>query len=458
MFSFAKNFVKTLEQSAETIIATSSNLINTEADPYFQPANTSFGFRVLHVEKGSTADSIGLEPWFDYIVGINNHELLSAGSSNTAVAAAAIAGGSGAGNSNSKNNVPDYNLFIQEIHNCINRPVTLNVWNAKGGILRDVHVLNVEPFENPDNVVYNNDGYLVDPHTKTVTNNKFQTLGFSMQATPLITATYVYHVLEIQPNSPAEHCGLLPHADYIIGANDGLFATGGEDLFSRVITSIYNRNPNDSKIQLYVYNHDFDVVRPVTIFPHTSWGGNGILGCGVGYGYLHRLPQVVGKFENAIGGIGNDPNALYANNGNDNSSHLSNIQSPNSSNHYLQAPGQTLFNYPNASTEFIPAQLSSQAGGADVDPATSAANTGEGALTSASASESHRGSLVSADSLTAPPPVSSRRKKKHPTVTQGDFADYFAEETAKSEKLDVRTKTKPAAEKEGSLPPPPVKH
>ena len=108
MFSFAKNIVKTLEQSAESIITSSSNLINTESDPYFQSAGTSYGFRVLHVDPHNpTSTSLGFEPWFDYIVGINGHELLSLAGDTTGV--------------------PDYNLFIQEIQNCINKPVSFNV-------------------------------------------------------------------------------------------------------------------------------------------------------------------------------------------------------------------------------------------------------------------------------------------------------------------------------------------
>lgn len=40
----------------------------------------------------------------------------------------------------------------------------------------------------------------------------------------------------------------------------------------------------------YVYNVDDDVCREVTIKPNTKWGGDGSLGCGIGYGYLHRIP------------------------------------------------------------------------------------------------------------------------------------------------------------------------
>lgn len=41
---------------------------------------------------------------------------------------------------------------------------------------------------------------------------------------------------------------------------------------------------------MYVYNVDDDACREVTIKPHSKWGGEGSLGCGIGYGYLHRIP------------------------------------------------------------------------------------------------------------------------------------------------------------------------
>ena len=30
--------------------------------------------------------------------------------------------------------------------------------------------------------------------------------------------------------------------------------------------------------------------REVSITPNGAWGGEGSLGCGIGYGYLHRIP------------------------------------------------------------------------------------------------------------------------------------------------------------------------
>lgn len=32
------------------------------------------------------------------------------------------------------------------------------------------------------------------------------------------------------------------------------------------------------------------MTREITLTPNTGWGGEGSLGCGIGYGYLHRIP------------------------------------------------------------------------------------------------------------------------------------------------------------------------
>ncbi|XP_019472738.1 Golgi reassembly-stacking protein 2 isoform X2 [Meleagris gallopavo] len=92
----------------------------------------------------------------------------------------------------------------------------------------------------------------------------------------------VWHVLEVEPNSPAALAGLRPHSDYIIGADTVMNET--EDLFSLIET--HEAKP----LKLYVYNTDTDNCREVVITPNSAWGGEGSLGCGIGYGYLHRIP------------------------------------------------------------------------------------------------------------------------------------------------------------------------
>jgi hypothetical protein len=58
-----------------------------------------------------------------------------------------------------------------------------------------------------------------------------------------------------------------------------------EDLFSLIET--HEAKP----LKLYVYNTDTDNCREVIITPNSAWGGEGSLGCGIGYGYLHQIPS-----------------------------------------------------------------------------------------------------------------------------------------------------------------------
>lgn len=45
------------------------------------------------------------------------------------------------------------------------------------------------------------------------------------------------------------------------------------------------------EVRLYVYNRMGDVTREVKITPSRGWGGEGLLGCELGYGPVHRLPK-----------------------------------------------------------------------------------------------------------------------------------------------------------------------
>ena len=76
--------------------------------------------------------------------------------------------------------------------------------------------------------------------------------------------------------------GLRQFTDYIIGADSIL--SEQEDLFTLI-------ESNEGKpLKLYVYNSETDASREVVLTPNSAWGGDGSLGCGIGYGYLHRIP------------------------------------------------------------------------------------------------------------------------------------------------------------------------
>lgn len=92
----------------------------------------------------------------------------------------------------------------------------------------------------------------------------------------------VWHILEVHPSSPAELAGLRSFSDYIIGADSILHES--EDLFSLIETH------EGKQLKMYVYNADEDSCRELIITPNLRWGGEGSLGCGIGFGYLHRIP------------------------------------------------------------------------------------------------------------------------------------------------------------------------
>jgi hypothetical protein len=90
--------------------------------------------------------------------------------------------------------------------------------------------------------------------------------------------------LEILEGSPAESAGLVPFGDFVIGWPGGVLQAEGD--FYELVEA-----HTDRALRLYVYNSDYDHTREVIIVPNREWGGEGLLGCGVGYGLLHRIPK-----------------------------------------------------------------------------------------------------------------------------------------------------------------------
>lgn len=109
------------------------------------------------------------------------------------------------------------------------------------------------------------------------------TLGLTLQWTPLSVVSNIWHVLDVPANSPADIAGLIPYSDYILGTPEGVLH--GEGGLSELVEDHIGR-----PLRLYVYNNEYNVTREVTIQPSRDWGGEGALGCVLGYGALHRLP------------------------------------------------------------------------------------------------------------------------------------------------------------------------
>lgn len=309
MFSFAKKFVDRLEGNSDEL----------KKDSYFKSAlqlnNKGYALRVLNVIPHSLAHQLGFESWFDYIVRVNHHELPMMYPSLSNYTYSINDDGSinyGGDTTQEQAGMISYDVLLKELvtiaHNENgSKSVTLDVWSAKGGVIRQIKV----PLDKFDE---SKRSETTDESVQDLYLNNIEQIGFTLQSQHLNTATYVWRILTTHSGSPAFQAQLVPHADYIIGCdtafNDdingkGLLSKGGESLLSRTVLSYYNfhysRNNEDNvPITLYVYNHDYDVLRPVTVNLSRSWGSGhnkGILGCDVGYGLLHRIPEVIGKFD-----------------------------------------------------------------------------------------------------------------------------------------------------------------
>ncbi|XP_034340452.1 Golgi reassembly-stacking protein 1 isoform X4 [Arvicanthis niloticus] len=95
---------------------------------------------------------------------------------------------------------------------------------------------------------------------------------------------------DVEPSSPAALAGLRPYTDYIVGSDQILQES--EDFFTLI------ESHEGKPLKLMVYNSESDSCREVTVTPNAAWGGEGSLGCGIGYGYLHRIPtQPSGQYK-----------------------------------------------------------------------------------------------------------------------------------------------------------------
>ncbi|TVY80971.1 Uncharacterized protein LSUE1_G002132 [Lachnellula suecica] len=292
----------------------------------------AFGFQVLR----NKSPELGIEPWFDFIVGINGRMIDDS----------------------------DPTLFGQEVRNCAGGTVMLGIWSAKGQKTRTLHI----PIDASQ-----------------------PTLGLALQWTSLSAVTNIWHILDVPANSPADLAGLLPYSDYILGTPEGVLH--GESGLGELVEDHIGR-----PLRLYVYNNEYNVTREITIHPSRDWGGEGALGCVLGYGALHRLPAPL-----------SEP---------------------------LAGPGETLFETENA-------RFSNEEGRAPAD----------GQFLVPAATSDPGDFLVPAQLAAAAPPqgtMPARKKERKHGHSPGNkvLDDYFMEGEKKSRELDYAPSAK-------STPPPP---
>ncbi|NWU51637.1 GORS1 protein, partial [Dromas ardeola] len=194
------------------------------------PDGGAEGFHVHGVQENSPAQQGGLEPFFDFIIAIGHTRL------------------------NKENN-----MLKDLLKANAEKAVKLEVYNIKTMKIREVEVI-------PSNM-WGGQGLL----------------GASVRFCSFQGANeHVWHVLDVEPASPAALAGLQPYTDYIVGSDQILQES--EDFFSLI--ECHEGKP----LKLMVYNTEADSIREVVVTPNGAWGGEGSLGCGIGYGYLHRIP------------------------------------------------------------------------------------------------------------------------------------------------------------------------
>ncbi|KAH8551028.1 GRASP55/65 PDZ-like domain-containing protein [Umbelopsis sp. PMI_123] len=223
------------------------------------------GFHVLKVKENSPAYHAGIEQFFDYIISINGHKLDD-------------------GNSE---------LLQEQFAQNVDKSVVLEVYSSKEQSIREVTIVPSKSWHTPDK-----------PEETSL-------IGCSIRFCSYENAgEHVWHVLDVAENSPAEMAGVIPHTDYIIGSPH-MTLRSEDDFYALVEDSL------GKPLRLYLYNTEWDSCREVIIIPNHEWGGQGSLGCDVGYGLLHRIPrrqpQVTSSYENNPAEHENSSSQTYSN-------------------------------------------------------------------------------------------------------------------------------------------------
>lgn len=189
------------------------------------------GVRVFKVVPGSPAAEAGLEVFFDFVIAINGIKLEPG----------------------------EQSVFAKNIQEAENGTAKLTVYSTRANVTREV---------------------VVRPRKWSGAGLLGATVRFDSVD---MAENHGIRVLEVFPNSPAAHAGLVPYQDFLLGTPQRVFHEIDE--LVEVVTANLNQ-----QLQVYVYNADSEAVREVTLVPNNSWGGEGCIGCDIGTGLLHRIP------------------------------------------------------------------------------------------------------------------------------------------------------------------------
>ncbi|CAE7834282.1 Gorasp2 [Symbiodinium sp. CCMP2592] len=189
------------------------------------------GVRVFKVSPGSPAAEAGLEVFFDFILAINGIRLEPG----------------------------EQSVFAKNIQEAENGSAKLTVYNTRANMTREVAVM---------------------PRKWAGTGLLGATVRYDAVD---VAENHGIRVLEVFPNSPAAHAGLVPFQDFLLGTPQRVFHDIDE------LVEVVQANLNE-RMQVYVYNADTESIRETILVPNNSWGGDGCIGCDIGTGLLHRIP------------------------------------------------------------------------------------------------------------------------------------------------------------------------
>jgi len=141
--------------------------------------------------------------------------------------------------------------------------VKLVVWNCLDEEEREVSLLVNEPTKES--------GYL----------------GVIVRYESLFHATeYVWHVMSVVPNSPADEVGLMPQLDYIVGTPSVAFRS-----YDTLPQLVYDAAHLQNSLDLIVWSQATGKVRQISVEPEITEDGVPLLGCELAKGLLHQIPK-----------------------------------------------------------------------------------------------------------------------------------------------------------------------
>lgn len=192
---------------------------------------STMGYQVLRVYPNSPGSRAGLKAYFDFIVAIGNTRFDKEDGSLREILKASV-----------------------------DQKIKMVVFNTRSKSVREVDII---------------------PTTGWGGNGL---LGVSIKHSSFDRADErVWHVVEVDPGSPAHQAGFQANEDYVIGSDSIL--QENDDLYNLI-------EAHEGKaLKLFVYNLKTDNCREVICHPNSRWGGRGYLGCEFGHGLLHRIPH-----------------------------------------------------------------------------------------------------------------------------------------------------------------------